>query len=250
MPAVFVHGNPETSAIWSRLFDALDRDDLVALSPPGFGAPVPEGFGAAAVDYMQWLAGELEHFDEPVDLVGHDWGGGHTLGLLLAHPGRVRSWCCDVIGILHSDYEWHDAGKVWQTPGAGEQNVEEMLAISAADRAAMYEAVGMSPEAAVSCAEAMNEDMGRCILSLYRSAAQPAMAQLGELVGQMTATPGLVINAELDTFVGTDEMIVEMAGRAGAEVAPITGAGHWWMCEAPDVAAVVLQKFWASIEAV
>ena len=248
MPAVFVHGNPETSAIWGRLFEALDRDDVIALSPPGFGAPIPEGFGGAALDYVQWLAAELDQFDEPIDLVGHDWGGGHTMGLLLAYPGRVRSWCTDVIGILHPDYEWHDAGKVWQTPGAGEQNIEEMLAIPPADLAGMYAIAGMSPSAAASAAAAMNEDMGRCILSLYRSAAQPAMAQLGELVGQMAVTPGLVINAELDTFVGTDDMVTEMAQRAGAQVASIPGAGHWCMCEAPEVAAAALQDFRASIE--
>ena len=43
---VFVHGVPETAAIWDPLIAALGRDDVVALSPPGFGAPVPEGFEA------------------------------------------------------------------------------------------------------------------------------------------------------------------------------------------------------------
>jgi hypothetical protein len=38
MPKVFVHGNPETDAVWAVLFDALKGagvDDLVALSPLG-----------------------------------------------------------------------------------------------------------------------------------------------------------------------------------------------------------------------
>ncbi|MGI9589822.1 MAG: alpha/beta hydrolase, partial [Myxococcota bacterium] len=46
MTRAFVHGNPETSALWRGLFDALRArgiDDLVALSPPGFGAPLPQG---------------------------------------------------------------------------------------------------------------------------------------------------------------------------------------------------------------
>ena len=42
---VLVHGNPETAAIWDPLIAELGRDDVVALSPPGFGAPVPDGFG-------------------------------------------------------------------------------------------------------------------------------------------------------------------------------------------------------------
>jgi hypothetical protein len=36
MPVVLVHGNPETDAIWGPLVDALGRDDVVPLSPPGF----------------------------------------------------------------------------------------------------------------------------------------------------------------------------------------------------------------------
>ena len=40
MPAVFVHGNPESAAIWDELFTHLQRKDVVTLSPPGFGAPV------------------------------------------------------------------------------------------------------------------------------------------------------------------------------------------------------------------
>ena len=39
MPAVFVHGNPETADIWDLLIPKLNRDDVITLSPPGFGAP-------------------------------------------------------------------------------------------------------------------------------------------------------------------------------------------------------------------
>lgn len=51
MPAVFVHGNPETAAVWSPLLAELegagaDGPDLICLSPPGFGARLPTGFGA------------------------------------------------------------------------------------------------------------------------------------------------------------------------------------------------------------
>ena len=42
MPVVFVHGVPETAAIWSELIAALSRTDVITLSPPGFGAPRAE----------------------------------------------------------------------------------------------------------------------------------------------------------------------------------------------------------------
>ena len=60
MPAVFVHGVPETTAIWRQLLTHLSRRDVVTLSPPGFGAPVPDGFAATADAYFDWLVGELE----------------------------------------------------------------------------------------------------------------------------------------------------------------------------------------------
>jgi hypothetical protein len=42
-------GVPDIDAVWRPLRGALGRDDVVCLSPPGFGAPVPAGFGACKV---------------------------------------------------------------------------------------------------------------------------------------------------------------------------------------------------------
>jgi pimeloyl-ACP methyl ester carboxylesterase len=69
---VFIHGNPETSAIWDLLVDELQRGGvakIVRLSPPGFGAPTPAGWGATVVEYRDWLIGELEKIDGEID----DW---------------------------------------------------------------------------------------------------------------------------------------------------------------------------------
>ena len=247
MPAVFVHGNPETSAIWGELFDALERDDLVALTPPGFGAPSPEGWSASRSEYVDWLTQELAAIDGPIDLVGHDWGGGHVLGYLLQNPESVRSWCVDLIGILHPDYVWHDAAQVWQTPGAGEENVAGMVAAPTSDIAAMYEAFGMSTAVAADVAAWVNEDMAACVLGLYRDAAQPALAELGRNVELLTARPGLMINAEDDHYVGTDEMAQLTADRAGAHVVHLAGVGHWWMCQDPTLGARTLETFWAGV---
>ncbi|SFF49810.1 hypothetical protein SAMN04488582_1021088 [Mycobacterium sp. 455mf] len=63
MTVVLVHGNPETDAIWGPLVEALGRDDVVRLSPPGFGAPLPDGFSATFLAYRDWLEAELENID-------------------------------------------------------------------------------------------------------------------------------------------------------------------------------------------
>jgi pimeloyl-ACP methyl ester carboxylesterase len=63
MPKVFVHGNPENSKLWAVLFDELKArgvQDLVALSPPGFGAPVAERFEATHTGYRSWLIDQIE----------------------------------------------------------------------------------------------------------------------------------------------------------------------------------------------
>ena len=137
--AVFVHGNPETAAIWGPLLAELGHPDTVTLSPPGFGAPVPDGFGATADEYAEWLASELEQQGAPVDLVGHDWGGGHVIRVAMERPDLVRSWAMDIAGCFAPDYVWHDLAQVWQTPGAGEESVARRASMSLADRASMFE---------------------------------------------------------------------------------------------------------------
>src|SRR5829696_4180730 len=95
MTVVLVHGVPETSAVWEPLEAELGRDNVVALSPPGFGARVPNGFGATADEYVAWLVRELETVGEPVDGVGHDWGGVHVARVAASRPDLVRSWVTD-----------------------------------------------------------------------------------------------------------------------------------------------------------
>jgi pimeloyl-ACP methyl ester carboxylesterase len=246
MPGVvLVHGNPETAAIWQPLIEVLGVADVKTLSPPGFGAPVPDGFGATAGDYAAWLVGALETGREPVDLVGHDWGGGHVARVAIERPDLIRSWAIDIGGCLAPDYVWHDLAQVWQTPGAGESAIAGMLATTVTNRAAQYEALGMTPDVAEAVAAAADEAMGRCILALYRSAAQPAMALLGEQLGQAAARPGLIIIPTEDGYTGGEHRARWAAEKAGANVAVLPRLGHWWMLQDPRAGANVLREFWS-----
>lgn len=246
--AVFVHGNPETAAIWGPLMAALGHPDAVTLSPPGFGAPVPDGFGATADDYAAWLASQLEAMGRPVDLVGHDWGGGHVVRVAIDRPDLIRSWVTDIAGCFAPDYTWHDLAQVWQTPGAGEEAVAGMASLPLSDRAAMFESLGMTAEVARTVAEEVDDTMGRCVLSLYRSAAQPTMAHLGEKLGAAAARPGLVVIATEDSYTGGEARARWSAERAGAEVTVLAGLGHWWMLQDPAAGAAALRDFWDSLD--
>jgi pimeloyl-ACP methyl ester carboxylesterase len=247
MTVVLLHGNPETEAIWGPLVDALGREDVVRLSPPGFGAPLPDGFPATYLAYRDWLEDELQGFDEPVDLVGHDWGGGHAVNVVMHRPELVRSWASDVVGLFDPDYVWHDLAQVWQTPGDGEQLVETMLGGTVQDRAAQMTALGIPVDIATSIAAAQGPEMGRAILLLYRSARQPAMAEAGRALENAAARPGLSLLATEDPYIGSDEIRRRAADRAGARTEVLTGLGHWWMVQDPARGAAALSDFWETL---
>lgn len=249
MPAILVHGNPETAAIWGPLLKQIERDDISTLSPPGFGAPTPDGWTATRAEYAAWLTAELEAIGEPVDFVGHDWGGGHVMAVAMSRPDLLRSWCIDVAGIFHPDYVWHDMAQLWQTPDVGEETVEAMIGAPTADRIANYQALGMPVDVAGELAEATDEEMGRCILALYRDAAQPALSEAAAGLPSAAARPGLVIVACDDHFVGTEEMARHSAEQAGASVTVLDGVGHWWMLQDPAAGAQALGAFWNGLEA-
>lgn len=250
MPKVFVHGNPECDAVWGPLVEALavrGIDDVVLLSPPGFGAPVPEGFVATMAGYHQWLVAALAAIDGPVDLVGHDWGAGHVAGIAADRPDLIRSYAIDCGGLIHPAYEWHDAARAWQTPEVGEQVVAAMTASPRADRVALFEGLGITGPVAEALADAVTPTMGTCILELYRSAVQPAMADLGARLRAAPRRPALILVAEDDAYVPAD-LAAESAAEVGAEVARFADQGHWWMLGAPVEGAAALADFWNGLD--
>jgi pimeloyl-ACP methyl ester carboxylesterase len=220
----------------------------VRLSPPGFGAPLPDDFPATFIAYRDWLEGELENIGEPVDLVGHDWGGGHVVNVVMHRPELVRSWASDVIGLFDPDYVWHDLAQVWQTPGDGEQLVDTMLGGTVADRAAQLAALDIPIDIATSIAEGQDPEMGRAILLLYRSARQPAIAEAGRLLENAAARPGLSLLATEDFYVGSDAIRRRAAERGAANTEVLDGLGHWWMLQDPARGAAALTRFWATLD--
>jgi pimeloyl-ACP methyl ester carboxylesterase len=242
-----VHGNPETEAIWDDLVPHLRGGDVVRLSPPGFGAPIPAGFDCSMDAYRDWLAGELRKLPQPIDLIGHDWGGGHVMRIAMEHPELIRSWATDILGIFDPDYVWHDMAQVWQKPNVGEQAIAQMTAMPTADRAARYVSLGVTAPIAAKVTAAMNAEMGRAILALYRSAAQPAIRNLGDGLSRAAAKPGLALIATEDHYCGGEPLARRAAERAGAKVAVLHGVGHWWMCQQPKQGADAINAFLATL---
>ena len=65
--------------------------------------------------------------------------------------------------------------------------------------------------------------MGRCILALYRSAAQPKMTEWGEELANAERRPGLVIIATEDHYT---------AVRCWPDALPSASAPRWRSCPA------------------
>ena len=87
MPAVFIHGVPDTARLWSDLLARLSRRDVVTLGLPGFQTPLPEHFDSSKESYVAWIIEQLERIGTAVDLVAHDWGGA---SLVEEHSVRRR----------------------------------------------------------------------------------------------------------------------------------------------------------------
>lgn len=240
---IFVHGVPETAAIWDKVRKAVGRES-VALSLPGFGCPRPDGFGATKEEYVDWLLRELATVEGPIDLVGHDWGAAFVYRVATAHGDKVRSWAADVGNLGHPDYVWHDIAKIWQTPGEGEAFVEAQNSTPTDQRAPLYEAMGVPHDDAMEMAGASDSTMGGCILALYRSALPNPHADWGPWAP--TTAPGLVLHPTDDPF-GDEKLASDVADALGARFERIEGAGHFWPYQAPEKAAALLESFWSAV---
>jgi pimeloyl-ACP methyl ester carboxylesterase len=221
---VLLHGVPETADIWDQVRERLDAPS-VALALPGFGCPRPEGFSATKEAYVDWLVEQLRNIERPIDLVGHDWGGGFSIRIGQHHPDLVRSWVSDVAGIFHPDYVWHDFAQIWQTPGDGEKFWEDALA-------APSDPSGPTGKA--------DETMAGCILELYRSATPNAYAHWSEDY-RKSERPCLLMQPTEDPFTST-ELAPEVAEVLGAKFVPFT-SGHFWPFEKPDEGAAIINDF-------
>ena len=240
MPAIFVHGVPDTHHVWDALLPHLSRNDVTALDLPGFSSPVPDGFDATKEEYADWLIAEVEKAGEPVDIVGHDWGALLTTRLVSLRPDLVRSWVAGA-GAIDEEVVWHDMARSWQTPGVGEQ---VMQAMSGAALEAGMTAAGVPAEHSGITASNVDDTMKDCILKLYRSATE--VFKEWQPDSENIDRPGLMIWGGKDPYMPID-FARKMAERTGARLLVFEDSSHWWPLEKPAEAAATLEEFWASV---
>jgi pimeloyl-ACP methyl ester carboxylesterase len=235
VPAVLVHGVPDTAKLWEPIRSRLTRLDVVCPRLPGFASPLPDGFACTKEAYADWLIRQLEGVDEPVDLVGHDWGGILTQRIATTRPDLVRTWAV-ANGAVSPTFRWHELATQWQTPDVGEQIMDLMTPDALV--AALRDARHPDPEGAASRAD---DTMKRAVLALYRSAVD---------VGPEWSPPPDRATPPAQVFWGAHDPYAPPAfGRAVAELAGAPylelDAGHWGIFERPDEVVPVLEQLWA-----
>lgn len=240
MTVVYVHGVPDTAAVWDRVRGLLaDRDDL-AVRLPGFGTASPPGFTATRFAYRDWLVGVVEEIGEPVDLVAHDQGSVISQGVIGARPDLVRTWVLGG-GVCADDYLWHRQARIWQTAELGEAARDRLLALDVAQRARALQAAGVPAGSATDVAARVDRRMLDHVLPLYRS--QPFFGDWSFVDGT-EYPPGLVVWGSDDPFQPAS------FGRAAADAGGARyvelDCGHWWQVERPDEVAAALTAHWSA----
>ncbi|MBI3438189.1 MAG: alpha/beta hydrolase [Proteobacteria bacterium] len=235
---VFVHGVPDTPALWRPLISAIGVSPTGCVTPslPGFGGAIPPGFNATKDAYATWLIEVLQELGEPAHLVGHDWGALLVLRAASLRPDLVASWCV-ANAVIDADYRGHRTARAWATPMLGELT---MLAMRDKKRLERGLISGGMP-AALAAEETPHVDraMRQSILRLYRSA--HGLKFEGAWVDDLVRLParGQVFWGEVDPFV--DLTVAERFARARRVPLHVEkGAGHWACHERAEQFAAVL----------
>lgn len=253
-PVLLLHGVPETSSCWQELAPRLAVGRRV-LAPdlPGLGGSSYSGpyDVASLVEQLAALV-ESETGGQPVDVVGHDWGGSLALGLAGARPDLVRR-----LVVANAPYREVPLLRAAHIPFLALPLVPEVLFRLAGRRvvAAAFALAWRAPttpdrdrlaEYEAAYVHRSNVD---AMLGYYRAAARPRLAALVRReapagVPRVRAEKMLVLWGALDPVlpVYTGEAVVRDLGPDCVMVT-VPGAGHFVMEEAPDVVADVLLDF-------
>ena len=240
---MFLHGVPDTSAMWEPLIAELELEDAAYRAPamPGFEAPAPAEFSATKEAYVAWYISEIEQAHAtsgPVDLVGHDWGAIITIRAASLRPDLVNSWCV-ANALPHPEYQWHRMARMWQTPILGE------LIMAVTRKEALCKALhaaGLPADLASREASHWSPSMRKSILKLYRSAKSAGQEWWPEVSN--LPERGLVFWGEDDPYVPT-WVAEKFCAHTGATLDRQSETGHWSVVERADVLAARLKQHWA-----
>lgn len=242
-PVLLLHGNPDTSAAWAGVIDALAPTfRCIAPDLPGFGASTaPEGFDYSLdglVAFMEALYASLA-IGEPVHVVGHDFGGLIAAAWISRFPQRAASVTL-ANAAFSSDYRWHFWAHVWRTPLLGEFSMlttNKPLFVRELRRGSPRLTKAYLDDAY----RAVTPQAKRAVLRLYRAVRRDSIAPWEAGFRRAAAqVPVLVLWGDGDPYIPG-----EFADRVHArKVVRFAGAGHWVQVVEPRRFADELRAFY------
>lgn len=244
--AFFLHGVPDSPAIWRPLLKILELRPGHAFAPavPGFQNALPLGFAATKDAYVTWAISQLEPLFlayGPVDLVGHDWGALILQRVAMLRPDLVRSWVA-INAVIEPEYRGHRVARIWSTPILGEM---AMWLTRPRRIAALLISEGVPADIVQEeAAQWAMADKRRAILRLYRSAKGLSFEDNWALDLGKLASNGALIWGEGDSYVAL-EVAQRYSKAMDTPLFRVSGASHWAIVQKPADVAAFLREFWS-----
>ena len=248
-PLLLLHGWPQHWWMWRELIGPLARDhQVIAPDLRGFGwteAPPggydPEVFAADIAALLDAL--EVE---EPVDMIGHDWGGWTGFMLCLRHPERIRRFLA--LNIYHPFIRPSPTGlfSLWRfwyqwvlaSPGLGPRasRLDPVLRWVGANQAGWS-----ARERAIYTDQFLEPERGRAASLLYRHAVLELATKMlrGEYRRATMETPTLLLFGTADHPQNDRALPGFESNAPNMTLELVPGTGHFIVDEQPRL---VLQR--------
>jgi haloalkane dehalogenase len=234
VPALCIHGWPQSSYMWRYLLPALASAGRRALAPDllGFGDSPPDSPGTferhvEAVERFRRQVGL-----DRVVLVVHDTGGLIGLRWACDHPGAIAGLVITNTGFF-PDHEWIEIAKTMQTPIQGEALVDSLSREGFATL--LEEASSAFDERALDEYWKAFSTVGnrRGMLELYRSfdldELKPYQSRLAAL-----EVPTLILWAQQDEYLPLDYASRFAEQIPGSKLVLLEGVRHFLFEDEPE----------------
>jgi haloalkane dehalogenase len=234
VPALCIHGWPQSSYMWRHLLPALASAGRRALAPdlPGFGEspPDPPGTYERHVEAIERFRGRIGL--DRVVLVVHDTGGLIGLRWACDHPDAVAGLVITNTGFF-PDIEWIEIAKTMRTPIQGEALMDSLS--REAFGALMQEAsTEFDEEALDEYWKAFTTAEGRrSMLELYRSFDLDELAPYERSLAAL-GVPALILWGQADEYIPVDYASRFAREIPGYKLVLLDGVRHFLFEDEPE----------------
>jgi pimeloyl-ACP methyl ester carboxylesterase len=244
-PILFLHGNPDSADLWSGVIEPLRATfRCLALDLPGFGrSAAPPTFDGSLEQEAAWVDGVVVALgiSDPINLVGHDFGGHFGLAWAIRHPAKVRRIVLSNTSFF-ADYKWHSLARTLRTPIVGDI-VMALMNESSLVRGLRDAAPRLTVAQIRETARLYTPAAKKMALKLYRAAGPAHFHGWEDKLPALAAqVPISVIWGDRDPFAPAT-----IADRFHArEVHHLRDVSHWPPLEAPAEFARLVAAFFAA----